>query len=109
MFTKAKVFQAESGELLVSRTNLNETISALKSYAESKGWPSRREWSRFARERGLASAETLCYHLGSWESLRKKLGFPRKEKRFSREEGVRALKLAAEEYGPFIKREEYRE
>lgn len=91
------------------RTNLDETINALKSYAETKGWPSRREWNRFATEHGLASAEALYYHLGSWEALRTKLGFPRREKRFSKEECVQAVKLAAEEYGPFIKREEYRE
>lgn len=90
---------------------LNISLTALKNYAIEQGyWPSLREWNTYARENGYYQFQGIHYHTKkSWETLRKEYGFPPKQKKYSKEDGIAALLQAAEKYGPAIKRKEYNE
>jgi len=96
--------------LAAENKRLDKTLKILKKYAEANGWPSQKEWDEYARENNLYSFMGIYYITKlNWETLRQELNIPPRNKTFSRDECIQALKQAAEEYGIFIKRSEYAE
>lgn len=88
---------------------LKKSVEALRKYASEVGyWPSESEWNRFAKENGFYVGQTIRAKTEkSWESLRKEFGFAPKNKTYTKEDCIRALKKAAEVYGLKLKRKEY--
>lgn len=88
---------------------LKESVEALKKYASDIGyWPPESEWNQHAKKKKLYVGQTIRLKTEkSWERLRKEFGFKPKNKTFSKEDCIRALKNAAEVYGPKLKRKEY--
>lgn len=94
---------------MITIAKLEKSIEALKQYASMLGyWPSISQWDEYAKEHGYMIFQTMRYHHEkSWEQLRKEFGFPKKQKRYTKEQCVEALRKAAEIYGPTISRKEY--
>jgi hypothetical protein len=89
---------------------LKKTIRELKKYAEANGWPSQNQWNAYAKKNDLYTTMGIYYITKlSWDSFRQSLNIPPRNKTFSKENCIQALKKAAEEYGIFIKRSEYTE
>jgi len=88
---------------------VKKTLNAIKNFADKLNrWPTLKEWDRYAREKGYYTFVGLYYQIGkSWETIRKEMGFPEREKVYSREECIEAVKSAAKALGDFFTRKEY--
>lgn len=88
---------------------LERSIKALKMFAREKGYfPSEKEWNDYAKQKGFYVGQTIRVKTNhNWEGLRKKFGFPKKIKEFTKEDCIYFLKEAAKEYGKAIRKKEY--
>lgn len=80
---------------------VKETEEKLVAYAKELGhWPSQKEWNDFATNNDVYSTTALYFHTKTnWETYRKKFGFTKKIRSFSRDECINALILASKEIG----------
>lgn len=93
------------------KRSLKQSLEALHQYAESLGyWPSRPQWDKYAVENGYYTAMGFWGQTKKgWEVIREEMNIPPKEKRFTREECVQAIRIAADALGVFFTRREYGE
>lgn len=87
---------------------LQETQTALCNYASQHGWPSMSEWNKYAKTHGYLGTQGIYHHTRQkWEDYRKSLGFPPRNKSFTKEECIEAIKKAAIELGEFFTKKQY--
>ena len=91
--------------------SVSDTEKAMLKFASELGyWPSRTQWDRYAKENGYMTFVGIYYHTKkNWNAYREEFGFSPREKIFSREECVQAVRQVAESLGQFFARKEYDE
>lgn len=87
---------------------LLETEKALIEYAETYGWPSQKEWNKYAEEHGYFNVPSLYYYTKElWSQIRDRLGFKPRKHHFTKEECIDAIIRASQEYGIFLTQNQY--
>jgi hypothetical protein len=58
--------------------NIDNSIRALIEYSEKHGFPTAREWAKYAKENNFLDVNQLLYYTKKrWSEIRKELGFER--------------------------------
>jgi hypothetical protein len=100
---------------MLNIVNLHNSIQALIEYSEKHGFPTAREWAKYAKENNFLDVNQLLYYTKKrWSEIRKELGFEKelkikRQQKFEHERqlAIQQLQDAAKTLGKDFTRREY--
>lgn len=91
------------------KRNLEQSLKGLQQYVESIGyWPTQKQWNKYAKENNFYSTVGFFERTKkSWETLRQEMGYPPRNKQYTKEDCIKAIKQASNHLGELFTKREY--